>query len=179
MAGLIRKKYPNQFLLTLGCLLSKQRRDTRMNYVNRNDNEFSKEKSQVDAPFYRQYLAKHFNITRVSFQNSGIDQSFFMPESMIGMTLHFPYFQMNTSGWCPLLAMLYRGSRGRQKAVDYCHCECMTYAFEYPDFLCMTGRYNSIFGYNDSIRIEKEGVRLVAGFLNTPLKNDSAKGTKL
>ena len=48
MAGLIRKKYPNQFLLTLGCLLSKQRRDTRMNYVNRNDNEFSKEKSQVD-----------------------------------------------------------------------------------------------------------------------------------
>ena len=55
----------------------------------------------------------------------------------------------------------------------------MTYAFEYPDFLCMTGRYNGIFGYNDSIRIEKEGVRLVAGFLNTPLKNDSAKGTKL
>ena len=47
MAGLIRKKYPNQFLLTLGCLLSKQRRDTRMNYVNRNDNEFSKEKSQI------------------------------------------------------------------------------------------------------------------------------------
>ena len=86
---------------------------------------------------------------------------------------------MNTSGWCPLLAMLYRGSRGRQKAVDDCRCECMTYAFEYPDFLCMTGRYNSIFGYNDSIRIEKEGVRLVAGFLNTPLKNDSAKGTKL
>lgn len=77
MAGLIRKKYPNQFLLTLGCLLSKQRRDTRMNYVNRNDNEFSKEKSQIDAPFYRQYLAKPFNITRVSFQNSGIDQSFF------------------------------------------------------------------------------------------------------
>ena len=38
---------------------------------------------------------------------------------------------------------------------------------------------NSIFGYNDLIRIEKEGVRLVAGFLNTPLKNDSAKGTKL
>lgn len=179
MAGLIRKKYPNHFLLTLGCLLSKQRRDTRMNYVNRNDNEFSKEKSQIDAPFYRQYLAKHFNITRVSFQNSGIDQSFFTPDSMIGMTLHFPYFQMNTSGWCPLLAMLYRGSRGRQKAVDYCHCECMTYAFEYPDFLCMTGRYNSIFGYNDSIRIEKEGVRLVAGFLNTPLKNDSAKETKL
>ena len=29
MAGLIRKKYPNQFLLTLGCLLAKQRRDTR------------------------------------------------------------------------------------------------------------------------------------------------------
>lgn len=179
MAGLIREKYPNQFLLTLGCLLSKQRRDTRMNYVNRNDSEFSKEKSQMDAPFYRQYLAKHFNITRVSFQNSGIAQSFFTPDSMIGMTLHFPYFQMNTSGWCPLLAMLYRGSRGRQTAVDYCHCECMTYAFEYPDFLCMTGRYNSIFGYNDSIRIEKEGVRLVAGFLNTPLKNDSVKGTKL
>ena len=92
------------------------------------------------------------------------------------MTLHFPYFQMNTSGWCPLLAMLYRGSRGRQKAVDYCHCECMTYAFEYPDFLCMTGRYNSIFGYNDSIRIEKEGNGLVVDFKYTIKKTIRQRG---
>ena len=33
--------------------------------------------------------------------------------------------------------------------------------------------------YDEIMRIEKEGVRLVAGFLNAPLKNDSAKGTKL
>ena len=125
-----QKKISESVLLTLGCLLSKQRRDTRMNYVNRNDNEFSKEKSQIDAPFYRQYLAKHFNITRVSLQNSGIDQSFFTPDSMIGMTLHFPYFQMNTSGWCPLLAMLYRVYIKHTKSVTgscpYCSIALVT-----------------------------------------------------
>ena len=44
--------------------------------------------------------------------------------------------------------------------------------------LHMTGRYNSIFGYDNSIINELphiEGIRFVAGFLNTPIKKDRNK----
>ena len=189
MAGILRNKYPDQFYLTLGCLLSKQRRDTRINYINRNSSNSGKEseafgQGPLQTPFYQNYLRDHFYITRVSLQNCGYQQmhstfdSGNSSDNGIGVTLHFPFFQMNTSGWCPLLATLKRGDRAKQIAVDSCNCPCMDYAFEYPDFLHMIGRYNSIFGYDNSIINELphiEGIRLVAGFLNTPIKKDRNK----
>lgn len=237
MAGIISSKYPNQFHLTLGCLLSKQHRDTRMNYKNRNLNQgkridvnrgkrinvdqkikavINKEtktcinqktkavinkgtdvlinqqkdilaQGPLQTVFYQNYLREHFYITRVSLQSCGYQQRLSLVNSGslsangIGVTLHFPFFQMNTSGWCPLIATLKHGNRARQTAVESCTFECMNYAFEYPDFLHMTGRYNSIFGYDDSIINElphEEGVRLVAGFLNTPVKNQNAVGIR-
>lgn len=182
MAGIVRNKYPDQFQLTLGCLLSKQRRDIRIHYMNRNSSKENELFGQgpLQTPFYQKYLREHFHITRVSLQSCGYQQmlSTFKCSSSsdngIGVTLHFPFFQMNTSGWCPLLATLKRGDRAKQTAVDSCNCSCMNYAFEYPDFLHMVGRYNSIFGYDNSIINElphTEGIRLVAGFLNTPIKN--------
>ncbi len=181
MAGILRNKYPDQFSLTLGCLLSKQRRDTRINYINRNSSKESELFGQgpLQTPFYQKYLREQFHITRVSLQSCGYQQmlSLFnssLSDSGIGVTLHFPFFQMNTSGWCPLLATLKQGDRARQTVVDSCNCPCINYAFEYPDFLHMIGRYNSIFGYDNSIINElphAEGIRLVAGFLNTPIKN--------
>ena len=57
-------------------LLSKQRRDTRMNYVNRNDNEFSKEKSQVDAPFYRQYPVSYTHLDVYKRQHEALCKTF-------------------------------------------------------------------------------------------------------
>lgn len=202
MAGMIRKKYPNLFFLTLGRLLSKQRRDTRMRYLNPTKkmnteetipNSLKKDdfgQGPIQTLFYQKYLREHFSITRVAFQGCGYDQQ--LPESGSGMgiTFHFPFFQMNTSGWCPLLARLYRGDRARQKAISFCNCECMHYAFEYPDFLQMIGRYNSIFGYDDVILVElmnpimqtkkerMKTIRLVAGFLNKPIKNIDEKSGK-
>lgn len=186
MAGILRNKYPDQFYLTLGCLLSKQRRDTRINYINRNLSKESEVFGQepLQTPFYQNYLREHFHITRVSLQSCGYQQmlstfdSGNSSDNGIGVTFHFPFFQMNTSGWCPLLATLQRGDRAKQTAVDSCNCPCMDYAFEYPDFLHMTGRYNSIFGYDNSIINELphiEGIRFVAGFLNTPIKKDRNK----
>ena len=165
MAGLIRQKQKHPFLLTLGCLLSKQRRDTRIHYINEiakqdsltDEKELAKEdttqfgQGPIQTTFYQNYLNKHFGIRRVSFQSCGYHQQIPSPESGISTTIHFPFFQMNTSGWCPLLASLHRGNRARQTAVTSCNLECMSYAFEYPDFLKMTGRYNTIFGYDDSI----------------------------
>ena len=198
MAGIVRNKYPDQFQLTLGCLLSKHRRDTRIHYINRNSSRSSRSDSSsslgnsgkksemfgqgpLQTAFYQNYLREHFHITRVSLQSCGYQQmlstfnSGSSSDNGIGVTLHFPFFQMNTSGWCPLLATLQRGDRAKQTAVDSCNCPCMNYAFEYPDFLHMIGRYNSIFGYDNSIINElelpwAEGIRLVAGFLNTPVR---------
>ena len=198
MAGILCNKYPDQFYLTLGCLLSKQRRDTRIYYVNRNSSNLSNSSNLGNAgkesesfgqgplqtSFYQKYLREHFHITRVSLQNCGYQQALLTFNSGnssgngIGVTLHFPFFQMNTSGWCPLRATLQRGDRAKQIAVDSCNCPCMDYAFEYPDFLYMIGRYNSIFGYDNSILNKlscAEGIRLVAGFLNTPIKKDRNK----
>lgn len=192
MAGIVRNKYQDQFQLTLGCLLSKQRRDTRIHYINRNSSNsdnLGKEseafgQGPLQTPFYQNYLREHFHITRVSLQSCGYQQmlstfdSGNSSDNGIGVTFHFLFFQMNTSGWCPLLATLQRGDRAKQTAVDSCNCPCMDYAFEYPDFLHMTGRYNSIFGYDNSIINELphiEGIRFVAGFLNTPIKKDRNK----
>ncbi len=198
MAGILRNKYPDQFQFTLGCLLSKQRRDTRIHYINRNSSNSGnlgnagKESKSFDqgplqTPFYQKYLREHFHFTRVSCQSCGDQQTLSTfnsgrsSDNGIGVTFHFPFFQMNTSGWCPLLATLQRGDRARQTAVDFCNCPCMDYAFEYPDFLHMIGRYNSIFGYDNSI-INKlpytEGIRFVAGFLNTPIKNTGTNDPK-
>lgn len=190
MAGLLRQRQNHPFLLTLGCLLSKQRRDTRIRYIN------DVGQGPIQTRFYQDYLKNHFGITRVSFQSCGYQQELPSQESEIGTTIHFPFFQMNTSGWCPLLASLHRKNRARQTVVNLCDFECMSYAFEYPDFLKMTGRYNTIFGYDDSllrqmeiadqmnskistdkmiakvnVRVdqkEKIPFRLVAGFLNQP-----------
>lgn len=215
MAGLLRKSEKHPFRLTLGCLLSKQRRDTRIHYINasaKQDSRSGKNESKgedttqlmtqfgqgpIQTRFYQDYLKKHFGITRVSFQSCGYHQEIPSQESEIGTTIHFPFFQMNTSGWCPLLATLHRKNRARQTVVNSCDFECMSYAFEYPDFLKMTGRYNTIFGYDDSLlrqleisdqmnnktstdkliakvngeveQKEKIPLRLVAGFLNRPI----------
>lgn len=195
MAGMIRKKYPNRFLLTLGRLLSKQRRDTRLCYLSPTKERDIEETTRnsprkeefgqgpIQTSFYQKYLQDHFSITRVALQSCGYKQPLLAFSSGMEVTFHFPFFQMNTSGWCPLLARLHRGDRARQMAVSFCNCECMHNAFEYPDFLQMTGRYNSIFGYDDAILIglmkptiqkktdSMKTVRLVAGFLNKPIKN--------
>lgn len=190
MAGLIRQRQNHPFRLTLGCLLSKQRRDTRIRYITQLG------QGPMQTAFYQNYLKKHFGITRVSFQSCGYQQEIPSVDSGIGTTIHFPFFQMNTSGWCPLLASVHRRNRARQTVVNSCDFECMSYAFEYPDFLKMIGRYNTIFGYDDSLlrqleisdqmnnktstdkmiakvndkadQKEKSSIRLAAGFLNQP-----------
>ena len=61
-------------------------------------------------------------------------------------SLHFPFYQTNTSQYCPLHAICTEGERGKQSFVENCPHFCEKYTLTYPEHLHMIGRYNSLFG---------------------------------
>ena len=61
-------------------------------------------------------------------------------------SLHIPFYQTNTSQYCPLFAVCANGERGRQKLMKNCPEYCREYVLLYPEHLHMMGRYNSLFG---------------------------------
>ena len=63
---------------------------------------------------------------------------------------HVPFYQTNTSNFCPIQAQIRRGNRALQQVVDSCG-GCRNKTFIYGDGLKMVGKYNSLFGYDDYI----------------------------
>ena len=66
-------------------------------------------------------------------------------------SLHIPFYQTNTSQFCTLYAVCTTNDRGNQNLVKNCSRYCEEYVFLYPKHLKAIGRYNSIFGFDDSI----------------------------
>ena len=48
-------------------------------------------------------------------------------------SLHIPFYQTNTSQYCPLGAVCETGERGRQKLAKKCPGYCTEYALLYPE----------------------------------------------
>jgi hypothetical protein len=71
-------------------------------------------------------------------------------------SLHIPFYQTNTSQYCPLGAVCETGERGRQKLAKKCPGYCTEYALLYPEHLHMMERYNSLFGIDMRILKEEE-----------------------
>lgn len=65
-------------------------------------------------------------------------------------TVFGPYFQTNTGTFCPLHALITKGSRGRQTRVSECEKYCENYYLHYPDHLMMKGEGNSLFGIDST-----------------------------
>lgn len=142
MAALLKGKV--DFLTpVLGILLNKRRKDPRMHYKKgfQADAEYE---NAVNSAFFQQYLKRQYGMTRYEFESCGYD--FVVPEGH--HSLHVPYFQTNTSQYCPLFARCVNGDRGAQSFVKACPHYCMDYVFLYPKHLQMVGRYNSLFGYD-------------------------------
>lgn len=140
----------------LGRLLNKIRKDPRRKYLENiykhGENAFSAdsrgkflEKNALSASFYRDYLEKAYGIRRYEWEagGAGID----VPEGE--HSLHIPYFQTNTSQYCPLYAACVEGDRGKQQVPEKCPGFCKEWAFLYPEHLQMVGKYNSLFGYDE------------------------------
>lgn len=146
-----------------GILLNRWRKDSRYVYAKAYD-RYSEllRHNNLECKEYREYLKERFDVTR--FEVESVPQE----RCLVGNknSLHIPTYQTNTSHYCPLLAKLNTGDRGKQRCTDNCgshNAVCLERNFAYPTHLKMTGRWNSIFGYDASILYNAEKVKWYAG----------------
>ena len=124
----------------LGTLLNKRKKDPRMKYKTGDTSLF--QQNSLNAGFYRDFLAEEFHIHRYEWESCGYPQEFPPGKN----SLHLPFYQTNTSQYCPLYALCTTGDRGTQQLAEHCPKFCEKYALLYPEHLHMAGRYNSLFG---------------------------------
>mgnify|MGYP000414676552 FL=1 len=85
------------------------------------------EKNSVHAAFYRKYLKAEFQIERYEWESCGNTGTGKFPEGKNSM--HLPFYQTNTSQYCPLYAACTKGSRSAQMPVRECPRFCEKQAF--------------------------------------------------
>ncbi len=143
------------FSLCLGVLLNKRKKDPRMAYKLGNRTLF--EQNSVHAAFYREYLKEEFRMERYEWESCGDTSTRKFPEGK--NSLRLPFYQTNTSQYCPLYAACTEGSRGAQVPIRECPKFCERQAFLYPEHLRMVGRYNSLFGVDLTV-LKRTGAML-------------------
>lgn len=149
MASLVKKSRRN-LIPSLGILLNKRRKDPRIPFKKGEQKWF--ERNSLNAGFYRNFLEREYGIQRFEWESCGYKQQ--IPPGK--NSLHIPFYQTNTSQYCPLGAVCETGERGRQKLAKKCPGYCTEYALLYPEHLHMIGRYNSLFGIDMRILKEEE-----------------------
>ena len=149
MASLVKKSRRN-LIPSLGILLNKRRKDPRIPFKKGEQKWF--ERNSLNAGFYRDFLEREYGIQRFEWESCGYEQQ--IPPGK--NSLHIPFYQTNTSQYCPLGAVCETGKRGRQKLAKKCPGYCTEYALLYPEHLHMIGRYNSLFGIDMRILKEEE-----------------------
>lgn len=165
MPALLKGK--THLIPVLGILLNKRRKDVRLPYVTAKSRDVLCDtksgagqestvvengvdrlaENNLNCGFYQNYLNHTFNIQRYEFESCGYQIT--IPEGR--HSLHLPFFQTNTSQYCTLYAICRYGDRGKQHLPENCPRYCETKVFLYPKHLKMVGRYNSLFGYDDTI----------------------------
>lgn len=143
------------FSLCLGVLLNKRKKDPRMAY-NLGDRTLF-EQNSVHAAFYREYLKEEFRMERYEWESCGDTSTRKFPEGK--NSLRLPFYQTNTSQYCPLYAACTEGSHGAQVPIRECPKFCERQAFLYPEHLRMVGRYNSLFGVDLTV-LKRTGAML-------------------
>ena len=129
----------------LGTLLNKRKKDPRMKYKSGDTSLF--QQNSLNVGFYRDFLAEEFHIHRYEWESCGYPQE--LPPGK--NSLHLPFYQTNTSQYCPLYALCTTGDRGIQQLAERCPKFCEKYALLYPEHLHMAGRYNSLFGVDKTL----------------------------
>lgn len=140
----------------LGVLLNKRKKDPRFSYKKGDKSLYSQ--NNLNADFYREYLQREFGIQRYEWESCGYEQEFPQGKN----SLHLPYYQTNTSQYCPLHAICTTGNRGTQHLVKECPHYCSTYRLAYPEHLNMTGRFNSLFGIDKKLLDHPEKIKAYA-----------------
>ena len=146
-----------QYLIPcLGILLNKRKKDPRFPYKKGDKSLYSQ--NNLNADFYRKYLQSEFRIQRYEWESCGYEQEFPQGKN----SLHLPYYQTNTSQYCPLYAICTTGNRGIQYLVKECSHYCSIYRLSYPKHLNITGRFNSLFGIDKELLNHPEKIKAYA-----------------
>ena len=140
-----------------GTLLNKRKKDPRMKYKSGDISLF--QQNSLNAEFYRDFLAEEFHIHRYEWESCGYPQEFPPGKN----SLHLPFYQTNTSQYCPLYALCTTGDRGMQQLAEHCPKFCEKYALLYPEHLHMIGRYNSLFGVDKTLLESPEMWKKIKG----------------
>ena len=135
------------FEISLGNLLNKRKRDPRYIYKKGYiDNKNLMAKNNLNNSIVNKFY-NYNNINRYEYESCG----YIMEIPKGSHSLHIPFYQTNTSQFCPLYARCTTGNRGKQKLVKKCPNYCRDYVFLYPKHLMMVGRYNSLFAFDKKI----------------------------
>ena len=146
-----------QYLIPcLGILLNKRKKDPRFPYKKGDKSLYSQ--NNLNADFYRKYLQSEFGIQRYEWESCGYEQEFPQGKN----SLHLPYYQTNTSQYCPLYAICTTGNRGIQHLVKECPHYCSIHRLSYPKHLNITGRFNSLFGIDKELLNHSEKIKAYA-----------------
>lgn len=125
--------------LILGPRLNRRRKDPRMQYKPGMDASLLAENS-LNSPGWIDFL-KSLGIERLEYESCGLPAS--LPEDL-PCSLHLPFYQTNTSLFCPLRSLCLYGERGHQMNADSCARWCENNVLLYPMHLNMIGRFNSL-----------------------------------
>lgn len=146
MLKLIEDK-TNYIKVSLGVLLNKRKKDPRYIYnKGYNTNKKIMALNSLNNSIFTKFL-KDCKIERYEYENCGYRM--FIAKG--NHSLHIPFYQTNTSQYCPLYAMCVNQDRGNQEFVSDCPKYCEDYVFAYPKHLKMVGRYNSLFAFDGTL----------------------------
>lgn len=136
------------FILNLGILLNKRRKDPRFQYKHGwSENVDNLAENNLNGAKFYHFLKDDWKITR--FEQESCGYPFHVPKGKNSLSI--PFYQTNTSQFCTMYAKCSTGERGNQKLVAACPRYCEETAYLYPKHLKMIGKYNSLFAYDDSI----------------------------
>lgn len=146
--------------LSLGILLNKRRKDPRYAYkLGIEENKDKLSENYLNDKEFHEILREKWNVTRFEYETGPL--LIRIPEGH--HSLHFPYYQTNTSQYCTLYATCQYGDRGNQRLVRNCPYYCEEKVFLYPEHLKMVGRFNSLFGFQTSVFADS---KKISGYLN-------------
>lgn len=142
--GLLHRlqKHP-QIEPVLGTLLNKRRKDPRM-CCKPDLNPDLLRQSSVNSPEYLAFL-QSLGVCRVEFERCGY--AYDLPACKC--SLHLPFYQTNTSVYCPTRALCEHGDRGAQTDDGGCPGYCLSNGIIFPAHLKLFARWNSLFAVDD------------------------------
>lgn len=136
----------DRLIPVLGVLLNKRKKDPRTN-IKIGVEKFNSylEENNLNIEHFSNYL-KTRGIDRIEYESHGVANKY----APLKASISFPYYQTNTSQYCPLFAQCVNMNRNHQKLVTQCPQYCRKFVMMFPKNIKVIGRYNSIFGIDNS-----------------------------